>query len=260
MLASAIPSFNSVVSQVLDWLHSEENPSPESPDTTPERPITMLRQPPVGRSVVPRSSYAARIHRAPPGTSATSSRVSEEASSDFTNYLGLALLLVSPGLLILGSLAGCGARTGLENDEQEREADGSVRDASVADASIQPDASVGPVDAGASDALVGCMAIPDGTTGDLDGDCIPDPVDNCPMVPNPHQEDLDLDGFGDRCDEDADGDGLPELEEDLNGNGLFEPSFCETDPLNPDTDEDGLTDDVDPCPLDPDPICESDPC
>lgn len=35
---------------------------------------------------------------------------------------------------------------------------------------------------------------------DLDGDGIPDPLDNCPSAGNPGQEDLDNDGFGDVCD------------------------------------------------------------
>ncbi len=59
------------------------------------------------------------------------------------------------------------------------------------------------------------------TTGDSDGDGTPDTKDNCPTLFNPHQDDFDVDGKGDECDEcpnkagtdcgltDLDGDGTP---------------------------------------------------
>lgn len=80
---------------------------------------------------------------------------------------------------------------------------------------------------------------------DSDGDGWPDYciVDNCPTIPNPNQEDIDLDDVGDVCDtcpndaeNDADGDGVC---------GDVDP--CPYDALD-DVDGDGVCGDVDNCP------------
>lgn len=54
-------------------------------------------------------------------------------------------------------------------------------------------------------------------TADLDtsGDGIGDFVDNCPLHDNPDQEDLDGDSWGDVCDTDTDGDGIPDVDDVL---------------------------------------------
>ncbi len=48
------------------------------------------------------------------------------------------------------------------------------------------------------------------STGDLDGDGVPDAADNCLAQANPAQRDSDTDGYGNRCDPDVDNDGVVE--------------------------------------------------
>ena len=72
---------------------------------------------------------------------------------------------------------------------------------------------------------------------DADGDGYNHDTDNCPLVANPDQADMDHDGIGDACDPDIDGDGLTNAQETALG----------TNPRNPDTDGDGLSDYAEVC-------------
>jgi subtilisin family serine protease len=67
---------------------------------------------------------------------------------------------------------------------------------------------------------------------DADGDGFNHDTDNCRLVSNPDQAEMDGDGIGDACDNDIDGDGLTNAQEATYG----------TNPANQDTDGDGLDD------------------
>ncbi len=113
---------------------------------------------------------------------------------------------------------------------------------------------------------------------DDDGDGDLDPVDNCPVTPNPTQSDTDGDQKGDACEDDLDGDGDPDLTDcapsdpnvkhgatescngaDENCNGIVDEGFPDTDAdgvmncLDPDDDDDGVPDGSDLCGLKDDP-------
>lgn len=76
---------------------------------------------------------------------------------------------------------------------------------------------------------------------DRDRDLQTDGADNCPGVSNPLQENFDGDAQGDACDLDDDNDGLADLVE--TNTGVFvDASDTGTDPLNPDSDGDGVSD------------------
>ena len=95
---------------------------------------------------------------------------------------------------------------------------------------------------------------------DSDDDTIRDDVDNCPLTANTNQINTDEalaaqagalivgDALGDACDDDDDNDLLTDAQEDDNNNNTYDVG-TETDPLNPDTDDDGVLDNVDNCAL-----------
>ena len=86
---------------------------------------------------------------------------------------------------------------------------------------------------------VGCSLRQAGEDTDSDGRR--DEVDNCPEIINPNQDDLDNDGRGDVCDSDIDGD-RTENDDDFDPFDSSEQS---------DTDRDGVGDNSDNCPRDP---------
>ena len=99
-------------------------------------------------------------------------------------------------------------------------------------------------DDGDGSGTVGDSICADGVTANCD--------DNCIIVANPTQDDLDQDGEGNACDDDDDGDGLTDIQEDADGSGGV--NGDETDPLNADSDGDGANDKDDLCPIVPDPL------
>ncbi|MFN3200917.1 MAG: lectin-like protein [Bradymonadia bacterium] len=80
---------------------------------------------------------------------------------------------------------------------------------------------------------------------DADGDDVCDPIDNCVNVANPDQADTDIDGDGDLCDDDRDGDSVLNRIEYACGSDSFD-----AESLPSDTDEDGFCDAYDNCPAD----------
>lgn len=97
-----------------------------------------------------------------------------------------------------------------------------------------------------------------GNSSDQDNDGILDVSDNCPTISNPGQEDNDLDGAGDVCDEDDDNDNVPDsydnchfnpnpdqLDSDQDGRG----DICDDD-----LDGDTILNALDNCPSHPNPF------
>jgi surface-anchored protein len=70
---------------------------------------------------------------------------------------------------------------------------------------------------------------------DSDLDWAPDHLDNCPLVPNPDQRDMNGNGIGNHCDPDTDGDGIPnDVDPNDDGDGVLDADEvpCASDPLH----------------------------
>ncbi|MBI4411530.1 MAG: FG-GAP repeat protein, partial [Deltaproteobacteria bacterium] len=96
-------------------------------------------------------------------------------------------------------------------------------------------------------------AFPDDSTelSDSDLDGVGDNSDNCPSVSNADQSDIDGDGMGDVCDDDADGDGIADESDNCPDNSNSDQADLDDDetgdPCDDDADGDGYTADEGDC-------------
>ena len=103
---------------------------------------------------------------------------------------------------------------------------------------------------GLGSADLDCDGIEDNVDPDVDGDGVPNSIDNCTTTPNPGQQNVDGDALGDACDDDNDNDGIKDAsdvcpltydpdQKDWDGDGIGD--ACD------DSDGDGRMDDRDNC-------------
>ncbi len=177
--------------------------------------------------------------------------------------------LLALAILALAGLVGCSGsgREGLENDPGS---DVQTTDLASDDAVVPETDIVEPEEVAEQD-------LPDPTQIDTDKDGIVDAEDNCPLVSNPEQEDVDATGYGDACEAmefitpccgpecflDSDGDMIPDaldlcpwtvdldgMEGNMDSDGDSVGDSCDE---SDDFDGDGVPDLEDNCPRIPNP-------
>ena len=128
-----------------------------------------------------------------------------------------------------------------------------VRDVDLDDDGIVDTADNCPLVSNPAQSDIDHDGVGDACDGDIDGDGFANAADNCPLVPNPSQVDSDGDGAGDACDGDRDGDGISNATD--NCIDAYNPGQTDTDgdgsgdACDNDDDNDGFADPVDNCSL-----------
>ncbi|MGQ0734382.1 MAG: thrombospondin type 3 repeat-containing protein [Acidobacteriota bacterium] len=96
-------------------------------------------------------------------------------------------------------------------------------------------------------------SVGDACDSDRDNDGVSNEVDNCPGFPNPDQADLDEDGVGDACDDDVDGDSVVDAQDNCPLTRNPDQADSDGDQIgdvcDPDNDNDGVPNALDNCPL-----------